>query len=384
MNAQQKIIKARAGLVLDSPFFASLALRMTLQEDRTAQTVWTNGQKIGFNPDFIDGLPLDVLKGVLCHEVMHIACSHNTRRGERDPDDWNKAGDYAVNSILHDCNVALPANHLYDPSFKDMAAEQIYSHIHQKPEQKPQGQGNPDPNGQDKVQDKRGDPGGCGEVRDFKGTPAEVAQAEQDNKISVQQAMTQAQAMGDLPGGLKRMVEKILAPCVNWKEVLRRFIDQSAKSDYTWTRPNRRYISAGLYLPALHSEQLPPIVVTVDTSGSIDNETLSQFASELTAILSEYKTTCTVLYCDTKVRSTADFNQEDLPVTLHAEGGGGTDFRPPFAWIEREGITPACMIYLTDLECSRFPEYPPDYPVLWAVIGDCKRIPPFGETVKIS
>ena len=71
---------------------------------------------------------------------------------------------------------------------------------------------------------------------------------------------------------------------------------------------------------------------------------------------------------------------DDLPVTLKPAGGGGTDFRPPFAWVEEQEIRPACLIYLTDLRSRYFPR-PPDYPVLWAATTG--RTAPFGETLRL-
>ena len=387
MNANEKMVKARTGMVLNQPFFASLALRLRIKEDESCKTLWTDGHTLGFNPKFVDGLPLDQVKGVIAHEVMHLACSHHTRRGERDQKKWNMAGDYAINQILVDSKIALPEGCLIDPAYIGMASEQIYGHLPEPPPGNSPGNGDPN-GGQGQDQDKDQDPGGCGEVRDAKGpgdrdlSPAETAQEEQNWKIATTQAVTQAKAMGELPGGIARMVGEILAPHVDWREVLRRFVDQAAKNDYTWTRPNRRYLHAGLYLPALYSEQLPPIVIAVDTSGSIDDEAISQFASEMTSILREYKTTCNVLYCDTEIAGVENFTSDDLPLKLNPQGGGGTDFRPPFAWVEKQGITPACLIYLTDMYCHQFPE-PPAYPVLWAKTGEYGSAP-FGEEVRIS
>jgi predicted metal-dependent peptidase len=394
MNANEKMVKARTGMVLNQPFFASLALRLRLKEDESCETLWTDGHTLGFNPKFVDGLPLDQVKGIIAHEVMHLACAHHTRRGERDQKKWNVAGDYAINQILEDSKIELPEGHLIDPAFIGMASEQIYGRIPDPPPRTSPGSG--DPNGGQGPDQNHGqgqepgnqDPGKCGEVRDAKGpqgqdlSPAEKTQEEQNWKIATAQAATQAKAMGDLPGGIARMVGEIMAPHVDWREVLRRFVDQSARNDYTWTRPNRRYLHAGLYLPALYSETLPPIVIAVDTSGSIDSEMLDRFASEMTAILQEHKTSCNVLYCDTEIAGVESFTSEDLPLKLNPQGGGGTDFRPPFAWVDKQGITPACLIYLTDMFCHRFPD-PPDYPVLWAKTEDYGEAP-FGEEVRIS
>lgn len=377
MTAAEKITKARAGLVLDLPFFGSLALRLKCKPDETCQTAWTDGQSIGYNPEFIDPLPLDQVKGLLAHEVMHLACSHHTRRGNRDPKKWNIAGDFAINQILEDSKIALPSGRLLDPAYRGMSTDEIYSKL-------------PIPQEQDGNDGKQGnDPGKCGEIRDAQGkngqkpSEADLSQSEQDWKIAVTQAAQQAKAMGKLPDSLKRLVGEILKPAVDWKDVLRRFVDQSAKNDYSWSRPNRRFIGQGLYLPSLHSEELPPIVIAVDTSGSIDSDIINQFSAEITAILEDYKTSCTVIYCDSKIGHIETFASDDLPLKLNPVGGGGTDFRNVFTFLELHDKLPSCLVYLTDL-AGTFPNQEPAYPVLWAKIGDYNIKAPFGEEVKIN
>jgi len=279
----------------------------------------------------------------------------------------------------------------------DLSAEAIYARLPDPPPSGGQGQGK----GQGKGRGKSGppetgegsgeDPGGCGAVRDApapdggRPTPTDLAQAEAEAKVAVAQAAQAAKACGKLPAALARLVEEILEPRVPWREVLRRFVDQAARDDYTWRRPNRRYLASGLYLPALYSEEMRPIVVAVDTSGSIGARELDQFAAEMTAILQETGASATIIYCDAAVSGVEEFTPEDLPLRLSPKGGGGTDFRPPFAEVETRGLTPACAIYLTDGECSSFPE-PPEYPVLWAVTDHAqarKFAPPFGEVLEV-
>ena len=177
------------------------------------------------------------------------------------------------------------------------------------------------------------------------------------------------------------MIEGIRAPAVDWREVLRRFIQTTARNDYRWFPPNRRYVAMGLYLPSLRSEELGPVVIVVDTSGSIDEALVAQFSAEISAILEDCRPEAVhVLYCDTAVAGVETLSPDDLPLELKPEGGGGTDFRPPFEWVEQQDIAPACLIYLTDLCSSRFPD-PPDYPVLWAATTE--RMAPFGETLRL-
>jgi predicted metal-dependent peptidase len=385
MNAKEQITKSRAGLVLDLPFFGSLALRLAVKEDLNCESAWTDGVTLGYNPDFIQGLTLPETKGLLAHEVMHIAMMHNTRRGDRNQSRWNEAADYAINLILEDSGLTLPKARLLDREYADMAAEQIYGKIgKQEQEQESNNNKSRDDSG------KGDDPGKTGEVRDYPGkdgkqaTAADKAQAEQETKIAVTQAITQAKSMGRLPGGLSRLIDEIIEPIIDWREILRRFVSATAKNDYTWARPNRRHIAEGLYLPSLYSEDIGPIVVAVDTSGSVDQEMINQFSAEITAILEDFHADCTVIYCDSEIAGVEIFRNEDLPVILHPAGGGGTDFRPVFDYVDEHDIRPACLIYLTDMAGS-FPVNEPDYPVLWGTIEAWSgAAAPWGETVRIK
>jgi predicted metal-dependent peptidase len=124
MNAQ--LTRARTQLVLDHPFFGSLALRLRLIEDASAKTAYTDGVVIGYNPAFIGTLDLAQTKWLLAHEVMHVACMHHTRRESRDIDRWNVAADYAINGILEEAGFKTPEGFLLNPDFFGKSAEAIY------------------------------------------------------------------------------------------------------------------------------------------------------------------------------------------------------------------------------------------------------------------
>src|SRR5690606_11852991 len=148
-----------------------------------------------------------------------------------------------------------------------------------------------------------------------------------------------------------------------------------------WQRPNRKYMALGLYLPTLYSEAMGEMVVCVDTSGSVDQPTLAAFAAEISALRDAVlPERVYVIYCDARVNRVDVFERDD-PFEIAAVGGGGTDFRPPFEWIEEHGVRPACAIYLTDMYGS-FPERPAPFPMLWCATSDV--IAPWGETVKVE
>jgi len=370
MTPAKKITRARAALICDQPFFGSLALRLQPVEDPNADTAWTDGVSLGYSPSYVMDLPTGQVIGLVAHEVMHLALCHHTRQGQRDNYKWNVAGDYAINHILVEAGFELPAGALLQECFKGKSAEAIYGLLG-------------DGNGQNPMGEVRPMPGKLGKPIL---TPAEIKLEEQTWKIAVTQATQQAKAMGKLPGnGFERAVKKILAPRVDWQIVLREFMDTAVKSDYSWMHPNPRYIAQGIYLPSLNSKDIGTIAVAIDTSGSVSEGQLEQFSAEVSAMLEEFNTTVEVIYVDSKVQGQETFTQADLPLALKLKGGGGTDFRPAFELVEAQGINPCCLVYLTDLYCSSYPEEPPEYPVLWVnTEGDYAwKAPPFGQVINM-
>lgn len=283
--AYEKMVRARAGLILDNPFFGSLALRLNLKEDTSCETAWVNGIDIGFNPDFVAGMTTDEIKGLWIHEILHCALNHQNRRNNRDPREWNIACDYAVNDIALESKSILPNGALFSKEFKGKSADEIFSILGKRKRksndstqngneaqkgQDSQGQGQSNENGQGELQNGQnsskqgkkgqsengqGSPECFGEVRDnpTKGNE-ESSNNEQEWNIATIQSANIAKAQGNhVPESIKRMIEDILEPKLDWKEILKRFIQNCAKNNYSWSKPNRRYIYNGLYLPSLHS-----------------------------------------------------------------------------------------------------------------------------------
>ncbi|NCC26436.1 MAG: hypothetical protein EOM25_14750 [Deltaproteobacteria bacterium] len=431
--AREKMVKARADLVLEHPFFATLALRLDLREDRSCATVWSDGSVLAYNPDYIETQPPAAVKGMQCHEVLHLACSHHTRRNGREAGLWNRACDYAINPILLEAGVKLPPGYLDDPVHHGRSADAIYEDLLRdldtgrggaengaEQDAVPDGDmesasagvpglGGRDQSGTSGRADKQGpglrqasggggewagpgdnaDPGMSGEVRDAsrqsRGHEGDQEGADQDDQWRMAMALASrvAREAGNMPGGLERLVESMLAPRLGWRDLLRRFVTSAARDDFSWVRPNRRQIHAGLYLPGLDSLKLAPLAVVVDVSGSVEQTLLDIFCAEISAVLEEFDTDLELLTCDMSLTSRRTLGRLDLPLAIRAKGGGGTDFRPPFKILDRDGVSPACLVYFTDMQCSSYPEEP-DYPVLWVNPGETRVHPPFGEIVTME
>lgn len=376
MTPQAKKIQiARTTLLLDQPFFGTLALQLRIVEDPTCPTAWTDGNRMGYNPAFVDSLTAEELCGVIAHEIMHCACGHPWRRDSRLPLQWNVAADYAINPILVDAGMKLPSNVLLDAQFKGKSAEWIYDrippvkvHVVSIGDVRDAGTGEGDGNGKSKDGDSQS--------KSESGVMTEA-----DWQQAVQQSLQQAKMQGKLPSNLARELGALVKPRVDWRSLLRRYIQEITKADYSWTRPNPRYIASGFYLPALYSHACGRIAVAIDTSGSIDDVLLNQFCAELQAIHQELEPSAVdVLYCDAKVHRVDTFARGEL-VTLHAVGGGGTSFAPVFEHYATDGDQPVVLVYLTDLQGS-FPSQAPEYPVIWCTV--CEGTAPFGDIVECN
>ena len=148
--------------------------------------------------------------------------------------------------------------------------------------------------------------------------------------------------------------------------MLRRHVTAAARRDYSWSVPNRRFIDGGLYLPSIRSEGIDTIAVIVDTSGSLPTDTLALFWAEVRKTAAELQPkTVVLLQVNAAVQDAALYASGDLPERVAIKGRGGTDFQPDFAWLPEQGLRPSCCLYPTDMECDRYPEAEPDYPVVW-------------------
>ncbi|SAK86421.1 hypothetical protein AWB75_05824 [Caballeronia catudaia] len=414
-----RIARQRTELVLSQPFFGALALLLTVREDPTAKTFWVDGETMGYNPDFLDSLSDLEVRGIVAHEVLHVANGHCWRQGARDPDRWNDACDYAINPIVLSAGMVLPKGVLIDPRYTGKSAEEIYGLLTQEAKQKqqpqppqsqPKSQPQPDPQGQQQPsppnqpsqsngkqggpqapqpgQQTRPDqqpsnPGSFGEVRPYKGPDQPVKEAEW--KVAVTQAAKAAAMRGKLPGDLQAMAGEAVRPLVDWRAVLHRFAQQSSPSDYSFAMPNRRYLHLGFYLPALHTPTIGDAVFVRDSSGSVFDETQAQFDAEILLVFHSLKPArLIVMDCDTRVTQVQVFERGDSPEIKPVRGGGGTAFVEPFNRIVQDGMNPAFLVYLTDMD-GRFPAVAPHYPVLWASTTPLARArkAPFGETVEV-
>lgn len=359
------LTKAKAQLILDQPFFASLLLSMPMREEKGIPTLATDGDSILYNPDFISGLSLQETIFALGHEVMHCVFQHMHRRGNRNHNKYNIAADYVINDILVNEKVGtMIQGCLYNPSLVQKGngtTEGVYDLLPDSCEKKNAGS----------------EGGSLDSVLDSSQDEATKAQKESEMKVRIVQAANAAKMAGKLSAGLERMVKSFTRPKTDWRYVLRRFLTERARVDLTYAKPKRRFLAEDMYLPSLSGEKLGEIVVAVDCSGSVSNELLEKFSNEIKAISEDTRPTeLHIVYFDHAVLK-HDTYESDQEIQINPVGGGGTAFSPIFKHVSEKGILPSALVVLTDLECSDFGDAP-EYPVLWASTSDRDTVP-FGD-----
>lgn len=391
-SATDRILQARTALLWDHPFFGVLAMHLATidaTDDPAINTMATDGKRLYYDAKFVAGLSKPEMLFVLAHEIMHNALEHHLRRQSRDHQLWNIACDFAINLELKKAGIgSMPKGGLIDDKFDGMGAEEIYRQLQQEMDKN----GKAEAGGVTIVPDMPdNDLGGCGQVLDGcnQHNEAEIADARAEMQGKIRQAAMAAAGAkaGSIPGSMQRLIDNLLQPKVDWRAVLRRFIDGVATRDYAWHRPNRRLIPHGLHTPSLISDSISHLVIAVDTSGSINDVILNDFAAEVRGAFGDGAVDrMSVIYADAKVQHIEEFEAGD-ELELHPQGGGGTAFSDTFRTIRERYQDGVACIYLTDLYVCDFGDEP-EMPVLWAVHGRTKDFDtlsvPFGETINIS
>lgn len=362
---ERLLAKARTALVLEHPFIGNVALNLPYIIDYGVKTAATNGKNIRYNPHFVDSLNDEERKFVVAHECLHPMLEHTYRRNGRNHKRWNQAADYVINKLLDDEKIGkMPQGGLLDNNIHQAGGgttDGIYNILPEPDEDGNNGHGDP-----------------LDDCNDGGDTPAEQAQQEAEWKVRVAQAAQAAKMMGKMSAGLERLVGEILKPKVDWRDVLRKFLEKCKSDQRTWSKFNRRFLAQGIYLPSVSGESLGEIAFAVDCSGSITQEVIDQFAAEILSAKEDGNPTkIHVVYFDSEVSHYECYGRDD-DLDIKPHGGGGTAFSPVFEYFAEHDINPVACVFLTDLCCNDFGEQP-DYPVLW--VSTDEGTAPFGEVV---
>jgi predicted metal-dependent peptidase len=353
---REKLISARVGLLLKASFFGNLATRLKLiNADEWCATAATDGRNFYYNTRFIEMLRPKEIEFLFGHEVLHCVYDHFGRRGDRDPQLWNIANDYCVNGDLVKHNVgekitSVPC--LYDRKYDGLSSEEVYDQLYEKATKIDIG------SLLDQMIDEHLDGEGDGDGDqdgEGKGRPKLTAEEKQAIKDEIKEAMLAAAATvdgaGNLPAGVKRLIQQLTEPQMNWREILRMNLESTIKADYTWMRASRKGWHMDAVMPGQKPDEMIDVAVMLDASGSISQDMLRDFLSEIQGIMDSFPSyKIHVVTFDTDCYNPAQYDSDNLDSMIDYEvsGGGGTDFDCIFTYLKNEEITPRRLIVFTD------------------------------------
>ena len=438
-ESARRVSDCVTALLQDQPFFGSLALRLPIRADATRNTLASDGREVRYSPQWVTDTDADLIKTAIARVVLACALKHHTRRGEREHERWQHASQLVTHGMLQDAGFKLPDD---AEAWDGISVEQAYDRL-PEPNEDGNGQDNtpptagaddggdaagPQPGADSGNDDDTGEPGdpsddrdpqdgqnpgdgntddappsvdpsGTGEVMDAGATghgdavsgeaPADVTDEEQAWDEAMHQALNLAKAQGAAPGAVEETIQDAHRSTLDWRSLLRRYMTDAGARDYSWSLPNRRFIDSGLYLPSMRSEGMGTLAVIIDTSGSVDAHALAAFWSEVREVAAEIDPErVIVLQVDAAVQDERDYAPGELPERIVVKGRRGTDFRPGFARLAEQDVHPGVCLYFTDMDCDRYPETEPQFPVIWADWGSgvglwCQP-PPWGEHIRIN
>lgn len=323
--------KVKLKLMMACPVFIStvlFSLRVQWVDDSVLPTAGTDGTRLLINKNWYTKLQLEEAIGLLLHEAWHVAYQHMIIGKNLEKDRHNQACDYLINLQVVADGFKIPPDGLYDTQYAGMSSMEIYHKLKNQPQ--PQGY--------------------SGDLLDPISN-SEVAKAEIEN-ILLRAAKLSKEAgdkPGAIPGELERYIDELLNPILPWNVILQNYVDALAKDDFTWARPNRRY--PDMYLPSLQSDTIANVSVLIDASGSVGEEEMREFFTEIKSIKDKlHPEKLLVGSFDTRLYEAKEFDEFEHYSVL---GGGGTSADPIREFAEKHN--PNVLIVFTDMEMNFYP-----------------------------
>jgi len=377
-----KLSQAKSKLLVDHPYFGTLAAKLDVVINDDIEAFKSNGVKLEINSDYLEGLELSEMEFVFANGAMHASLAHEARKNNRSGWLWQMATDMAINDMLVQNGLDMPYGAEYRERFAGMYAEEIYAELKDDILRDDEDL-EYEADDEDDVQKKENEEQKEGEQQL---SDKEIKEQLQEEVLQEQLLAEEAIAalefkmkMGEAPESIERFFELENFGKIDWRDELRVAIDKYFRDDYVVMPPSKKLLYSGIYLPSNVSQTFR-LVIAIDSSGSVDEELLNSFLSEvnfLMTLVQNYQ--IELIVCDDKIHTHKTFYSGDtLEVSL--VGGGGTDFRPVFKFIESEFDDVKLLLYFSDLE-GFFPSEAPSYLVKW-VSQKAKEVP-FGEIIEL-
>ena len=394
MNRQlkQKVSEAKAKLLVDYPYFGTLASRLELKPNDNIQAYLSDGVRFEYNDEYLLALSQDELSFALANGAMHAALAYENRQNGRMSWLWQLATDHAINTMLVSNGLEAPMEVMVESRFEGMYAEEIYAILKDEiqneefddDESNETGFNEENKKSQEQLRDAEGD-----HDPEKKREQMQVENEYRKQEIIAQEEMFEQFAndalekmneQGNLPLDIERFFTIVDDSKVDWRQELYQAIDRHYYDNYRMMPPSKKLLYSGIYLPSLYSDTLR-LSIAIDSSGSVDERLLSIFMSEVEAILIHFPSyIIDLIVCDAKIQNYKQIVSGEV-LEVEVKGGGGTDFRPVFEKIENELDQPTLLLYFSDTKGS-FPAHEPSYEVLWIATETLEV--PFGRVLTID
>ena len=379
--------KVRAMLKKDCAFYASLILQSPvywISEDEL-KTAATDGKNLFFNPEFFMGLDPAERLFLMLHEVMHTVYNHLTRRGFRDAKTWNEAGDYIINDDLKQRGYTMPKSGLHNADYRGMSTDKVYEILMKNKDEGNQNDPTPWPDLMTPQGEEDNSNPGNTSAKSMGGVEAPSAKDIEDHAAQIISQAIQASELANepassLPPGIKRDLETMLHPKLPWYRILAKFLNSLARDDYSWSRPNRRLISQGIFMPSLRNETVGRIDFAIDTSGSVSKDDFNHFMSEIGHVMIKFKPKeVGIIQFDHQLQGSDKVCSPQEFFKIEFKGGGGTNILPAIE--EFKNNDAKALIILTDGYFHHNKSMNPGRPVIWCIYSNPGFVPEFGTAI---
>ena len=378
MNAiERKISQAKAKLLVDYPYFGTLASKVELVQNENLESFKSDGKVLEYREEYLDALELNELAFIFANAAMHKSLAHENRKNGRSGWLWQMATDMAINDMLVENGLSLPYGAQYRVRFKGMYAEEIYAEL-KSDMIREEDNLEYEADDADDVESKENE-----KSKEKPQTKEELQEEILQEQLAAEEAISLLESefkKGEAPAFIDRFFKLDFFGKIDWRDELKAALDRYFKDDYLLIPPNKKFISQGIYLPSTTSQTFR-LVIAVDSSGSVEEELLSEFLSEvnfLMSMVSHYQ--IELIVCDEKIHSHRTFYSGET-LDLKIKGGSGTSFRPVFEFVKREFDDVKLLLYFTDLK-GKFPFEEPSYSVKW--ISPKTEDIPFGEIILLD
>lgn len=380
---QKQLSQAKMHLLMQSNagFIAPVIYSLEFKENTSPanETARIIGTVVEINADFFDRITPKERVFLLAHEAWHLLLKHQIRmtfiESTVNATIFNEAADHVINLILNEEGFSVIPGSLCDSRFIGLSTEQVYEILIKEHQKNSGGSGGSNKGNTPLKEDLMELP---------TSTTSELAILDQQiSKIisdTVTTAKLQGNALGTLPSELETIIDDIYSPKLNWDVILRKYIQSFAKEDYSFSRPNRRYLP-DMYLPTLHSESLGEVVFAFDCSGSVSDQEISVYLNQVKYVqktLSPDK--ITIVIFDTKVREVFEFTRNQRINDLQITARGGTSFFPLFEFLEKRKPVIACIF--SDMQCTPIREKP-SFPVVWIAVNAYNPVVKHGKLIEM-